>query len=490
MPRVLTHAVDEAAQQAPEGEAFRCGNTSITFGELAARSNQLAHWLKANGVRKGDRVGVHLQRSAESAVAVYGVMKAGAAYVPIDPFAPVAAVREIVVDCGIRHWVTHPPMARRFRALKQAGCELIAVDWAEVDRADASDLTDPAEDDLAYIIYTSGSTGVPKGIMHTHRSGASYARLVAATYDIQPEDRIGSHSPLHFDMSMLGLFAGPLTTATTIVIPEAHTKMPASLSSLMEAERISVWYSVPFALLQLLLRGALEQRDLSSLRWVLYAGEAFPPKQLHDLMQRWPKSRFSNIYGPAETNQCTHCHLVSVDPNEAVSIGQSWEETDTRIVDEELLIHSSTMMSGYWERPDLNAKAFVELDGRRYYRSGDMVRKDAEGNLHLIGRRDRQIKIRGHRVELDGVEVLANSHAGVEEAAVYPVAGADGSLELELVFAGPPSLEPRDLRNYLSAALPAYAVPARIHRVEDLPRTATGKIDRLALRHRSGDSPE
>ena len=169
--------------------------------------------------------------------------------------------------------------------------------------------TQPIEQDLAYILYTSGSTGDPKGIMHTHRSALAFARWAADEYGLRPADRLSNHAPLHFDLSTFDLFAGALAGATTVIIPEAVTRFPASVSKLMQDERISVWYSVPFALTQMLLRGNIGARDLTDLRWLLFAGEVFPTKYLRQLMAALPHVRFSNLYGPTETNVCTYYHV-------------------------------------------------------------------------------------------------------------------------------------------------------------------------------------
>ena len=165
------------------------------------------------------------------------------------------------------------------------------------------------ETDLAYIIFTSGSTGRPKGIMHSHFSALNYARLSANTYELEESDVLSNFSSLHFDMSTMDYLTVTYAGASAVIISEAYTKIPASLSRLMQDEAISIWYSVPFALIQLLQHGLLEQRDLSSLRWVLYGGEPFAPKHLKKLMDLWPHARFSNVYGPAEVNQCTYYHL-------------------------------------------------------------------------------------------------------------------------------------------------------------------------------------
>ncbi|NJL94878.1 MAG: amino acid adenylation domain-containing protein [Anaerolineae bacterium] len=356
------------------------------------------------------------------------------------------------------------------------------------------------QDDLAYIMYTSGSTGQPKGIMHTHASGLSYARTAAATYSLLPEDRLSNHSPLHFDMSTFDYFSGPLAGATTVLIPEAYTLLPASLSQLVQDERLSIWYSVPFALIQLLLRGALDQRDLSSLRWVLYGGEPFPIGHLRALMERWPQARFSNVYGPAEVNQCTYYHLPPPQTwpadQENVPLGVIWENAEGLVLDEadqparegELVVRTPTMMQGYWNRPDLNARAFYRrerLPGlpEVFYRTGDLVRLRPDGLYDFLGRKDRQVKVRGYRVELDEVEAALAALPVVESSAAYVLPGADGEAQIEaaVILRDGQATSPADLLNALRAHLPPYALPGTLAFLEVFPRTTSGKIDRRSL---------
>jgi acyl-coenzyme A synthetase/AMP-(fatty) acid ligase len=296
-----------------------------------------------------------------------------------------------------------------------------------------------------------------------------------------------------------------LSGATTVIIPEAYTKLPASLSKLIQDERLTIWYSVPFALIQLLLRGALESRDLSSLRWILFGGEPFPPKHLRALMQRLPQARFSNVYGPAEVNQCTYYHLnpISEDSNESIPIGVVWNNAEGLVLDNqdnvvlpgeigELVVRTPTMMKGYWARPDLNQKAFYRrpvFDQYEdiFYRTGDLVQQQADGNYRFLGRKDRQIKTRGHRVELDEVENLLSTHSQIEEAAVYAVPDDEGSLRLEgaVLLRNNSECTEADLKKHLTGLLPAYAVPAKIQVVTEFPRTTSGKIDRRALQERA-----
>jgi acyl-coenzyme A synthetase/AMP-(fatty) acid ligase len=333
----------------------------------------------------------------------------------------------------------------------------------------------------------------------------SYARLSADLYGVQHTDRLSNHSPLHFDMSTFDYFSGPLCGATTVIIPEAYTKLPASLSKLIQDERLTIWYSVPFALIQLLLRGALESRDLSSLRWILFGGEPFPPKHLRALMQQLPHARFSNVYGPAEVNQCTYYHLnpISEGSNEPIPIGVVWNNAEGLVLDNhdnvvlpgdvgELVVRTPTMMKGYWGRPDLNQKAFYRrpvFDQYEdvFYRTGDLVQRQEDGNYRFLGRKDRQIKTRGHRVELDEVENLLSTHSQIEEAAVYAVPDDEGSLRLEgaVLLRNNSECTEADLKKHLTGLLPAYAVPAKILVVTEFPRTTSGKIDRRALQERA-----
>jgi amino acid adenylation domain-containing protein len=391
------------------------------------------------------------------------------------------------------------------------------MNWNEVrefdgERAPNVRLT---EQDLAYVIFTSGSTGIPKGIMHSHHSGFSYALLSADTYDLGHGDILGNHSPLHFDMSTLDYLTGPLVGGTTVIIPEAYTKLPASLSALVEQERVTVWYSVPFALIQLLLRGVLERRDLTSLRWVLFGGEPFPPKYLRELMQLWPHARFSNIYGPAEVNQCSYYHVPEslTGYEESIPIGTIWKNTEALIVDEsdlqvspettgELLIKSPTMMRGYWGRPDLNAACFFKRQicadvHDRFYRTGDLASVNEKGEYLFHGRKDRQVKIRGNRVELDEIESVFIAHESVEEAAAYSIPAVDGSpaapiegaegIEVALVLKGGSEISKQEAMNYAGDHLPRYALPEKIRILGSFPRTTSDKIDRRELQKRALD---
>ena len=514
---LLHHSITESADRDPDREAFRCHGEGISYARLAERSAHIAGLLAELGVRRHDRVGIYCPKTLELPAALYGILRAGAAYVPIDPTAPPARVRFILEDCGIRHLISHPSHARKAARVAAEAPELQHVigaprpegdnsgrfiPWDEIDAAslDAPEVS-LVEGDLAYIMYTSGSTGVPKGLMHTHGSGLAYAHLSAREYGVVADDRLGNHSPLHFDMSTFEYLTGPLRGATTVIIPEETTMFPRSLAELIEKERLTFWYSVPLALIQLLEQGGIEERDLSSLRWVLFGGEPFAPKHLARLMELWPGARFSNSYGPAEVNQCTAYHVPpgSLDLDEPLPIGPVWPGAEGRILGSddhpvapgetgELVIRAPTMMHGYWARPDLNRKAFYHeplfADFEKiFYRTGDLVRDRGDGNLLFLGRKDRLVKVRGYRVELDEVEAVLTALEGVAEAGAVALRDENGSARIAAAVLPREGseLDSATLRRAAAQRLSTYAVPAHIEIRENLPRTGSGKIDRPAL---------
>lgn len=516
MIHLLHHSIQEHAQQRPGHPAFRCRGQQIDYGDLFEKSNQLANCLIEFGLPPSSRVGIFLPKCIEMPIATFGILAAGCAYVPIDPASRMERLEYIIKDCGIEVLITTcskkpflQKLAERSSSLRvivgiaENSIEGIeSIKWSEVESYPANTPSPRCcENDLAYIMYTSGSTGTPKGLMHTHASGLVYARRSADLYSVSSEDILGNHAPLHFDISTFEFLTGPLAGATTVLIPEEAMLFPASLSEIVEEERLTFWYSVPLALIQLLNRGNMEEHDLSSLRWILFGGEPFPPKYLRELMDLLPNARFCNVYGPAEVNQCTYFHVPEDFSGgaEVIPLGKVWDGALAKVLDGsgievdpgqtgELIVHSASMMRGYWNRPDLNehAYAFEEVSPgfqRHYYKTGDLVRVDSDGQLEFLGRKDRQVKIRGYRLELDEVEAVFASLPVVEEAAAIVNRSDSGDKEL-LVAVTVQGQENFDAAEALSSArqrLPHYGVPNKLIIRNDFPRTTSGKIDRNAL---------
>ncbi|MDX1430662.1 MAG: amino acid adenylation domain-containing protein, partial [Rhodothermales bacterium] len=427
--------------------------------------------------------------------------------------APPSRLAKIVRDCEIRTVVSDETMRARLTAILESGGRfdgIIGLDDSleDIRSVPAKEIANqPDHDvaalgstelDIAYIIYTSGTTGAPKGITHSHRGSLSFVEWAAAEFELSSEDRLSNHAPLHFDLSTFDFFAAHAVGATTVIIPEAHAKLPASLSQLMEEERITVWYSVPAALIQLLLRGGLEKRQLSRLRWILFGGEAFPVKHLRDLMHKLPSVRFTQLYGVTETNVCTVYHLSSPpEEDESVPIGHLLPNMEALVVDGsdepvqpgaagELLVRAPATMIGYWGRSELTSRAFLRRSvtpgiTASFYRTGDLVRQLPNGDFVFLGRRDRQVKTRGFRVELDEIEAALLSHSDIQEAAAFATPDEEGSHRIEAAVVSKGPVAEMELFKHLKSLLPPYALPMRLSIVERLPRTSTGKVDLQAL---------
>ena len=529
MDNFLQELVSEAAEKRPDSPSFRDGDSTLSYAQLEQQSNQLANMLREYGLQAGDRVAVFLPRCTLTAVAVYGILKAGGVFVPVDPTFSAAALNNVLQSCTARFLLTKSSKVRTLRQLLNSehpievliGMEdeqlgdvpalTATVPWTALTEFDSRNGTSLAgqvsEESPAYIMYSSGSTGAPKGITHSHRSGLAYAKYSVEAYSVGHDDVIANHSPLNFDMSTFGYFSSCLACASTLIIPAAYAKMPASLASLCSEHRVTIWYSVPLALAQMLRSGAIHECDLSSLRWILYGGEPFPVSELRELMRLLPQAEVSNVYGPAEVNQCTIYNVPRSLLDGAASnvpIGQVWEgaqglllSDDNEIVEGdqpgELVIASDTMMLGYWARPDLDERAYYFYDNQgkstQYYRTGDWVRRDSDGNLWFLGRHDRQIKIRGYRVELDAIERELHEHSAIQEACVFWIR-KDGEKEIrsQVVSVGNAPLDVNELREFLRNRISPYAVPAQIDIVDTLPRNSNGKTDRVSLRRHAEEA--
>lgn len=521
-PRLLQQLLSESAERAPERAAVAFEDRALSYGELERASNRLAHALRAEGVRRGDRVAIYLQKSFGSAIAVHGVLKSGATYVPLDPGAPAARLAYIARNCGVRHLVASSAKVGAVRRMLGEGAELDAVlfadeaaaaelppgprevPWSEI--AAQSDAAPPSEgasaDDLAYVLYTSGSTGTPKGVMISHANALAFVDWAADRYGLGPDDRVSSHAPLHFDLSILDFYASMKAGATLALIPDGTSTFPIRLSEWIERQRITVWYSVPSILIQLLLNGRLERRDLSSVRLVLFAGEVFPTKYLRDLMGLLPGVRFANLYGPTETNVITHYDVPPLPEGQdaPIPIGSACAYADLLVLDDEgapvtepgrrgeLYARGPTVAHGYFGDPEKTARGFVPdpvrpRPGERVYRTGDLVELAPDGALLFVGRRDRMVKSRGYRIELDEIESALYAHPQVREAAVVAVPDEQIGSRVRAFVAGVDGadLSLGKLREYCLERLPRYMVPEVIELLPQLPKTSTGKVDRALL---------
>jgi amino acid adenylation domain-containing protein len=512
-PYLLHHLLAQSAGRYPDKVALVAPNGSLSYRELDEQSNRLANRLIAQGLAKGDRVGIDLEKCAEAVVAIFGILKAGGIYVPLDPKAPARRKAMIVSDCGMRGLVTtgeklqklqpelatQPPISLLVDTVPAAGMPA----WK--DMVGAGDASPPEagsiELDLAYILYTSGSTGIPKGVMISHRAALSFVDWAAVYFRLIPEDRLSNHAPLHFDLSVFDLFAAAAAGCTVVLVPPAIAVFPRSLAKWIDEARITVWYSVPSALTQLVLHGGLEKHTFPALRQVLFAGEVFPVAHLRQLMARIAHAAYFNLYGPTETNVCTVYAVPAEIPEASASlpIGQACANTEVFTVDDrgrllgrgetgEFQVSGPTLMQGYWGRPDQSAEVLVPHPGHpdraeRVYRTGDLVKRDDAGDYHFVGRRDSQVKSRGYRIELGDVEAVMHGHPAVAQAVAIAVPHPEFGCILRgiLVLRGGSRLERGEVAAFCADALPAYMIPADFEFRAELPMTPNGKVDRRAL---------
>ena len=520
MTALLHERLTAAAAAAPDAPAVVDRSRTVAYGDLERRANRLAHLLVDHGVSAGDRVGLYLDKSLESLVAIYAVLKAGAAYVPFDPQAPGTRLGYIAGNAGIRCLLTGIEKAPTWTGLASEGApleQIVVLNAAVVDgdaipagaRVLASGAADgypdeppPARsggDALAYILYTSGSTGEPKGVMVSHRNALAFVDWAVAQFGVAAADRLSSHAPLHFDLSVFDLFAASSAGARVVLVPGELSVFPTELARFIADTEISVWYSVPSILSMLVQHGDLEEGRFPGLRTILFAGEVFPTKHLFRLMELLPLVRFYNLFGPTETNVCTWYEVPppAGEHPDAIPIGRPIANVDVFAVRDdgqlaasgevgELYVRGPTVMRGYWGDADKTARALVQdrLGGSPdspLYRTGDLVTQDGSGHFQFLGRRDAQIKSRGYRIELGEIESALYAHPAVDECAVVAVADPLVTNRIKAYVTAREPVEPADLLGFCRSRIPAYMVPESVELRPALPKTSTGKIDRRAL---------
>lgn len=493
----------EPGQERKDAVAWPAG--SLTYDRLRGSVFRIAARLRQSGIGRGRRVAVCLPKCVEAVQAILGVLASGAAYVPLAASSPARYIHKQVQDAQVSLLVTTPKIRSLLASAGAAeDCPpSVAVSGLDtghgldpwIGEAPAADPPAVGPDDPAAILYTSGSTGEPKGVVLSHRNILSFVEWVVTRFELDPEDRFVSHAPFHFDLSTLDLFASLRLGAAVFLLSEKLALFPPAVAQVVRAQRCSIWYSVPTALRMLLEHGRLERGGLPSLRTIFFAGEVFPLTSLRKLMGVLPGPRYVNLYGPTETNVCTY-HVLPGPPDEEqteIPIGLPCEHLEVGLRGEngrppaagqtgEIWVAGPSVMRGYWRRPDLTRA--VRFDGRDdSYLTGDFGTVGADGRFYFHGRRDRQVKIRGHRVELSEIESVLASCPGVGQAAV--VGAGLQSLSPRLVAFVIPALggtlSATTLRRFSATRLPSHAVPSSYLVRSGLPLLPNGKLDRARL---------
>ncbi|MEU9505164.1 Pls/PosA family non-ribosomal peptide synthetase [Micromonospora sp. NPDC048170] len=485
---------ETACERNPSAVALECEGARLTYRELDERANRLAHHLRALGVGDGSRVAILLRRSVETYVALLGIGKAGAAFVPIDPESPADRVAYIAEDSDVDLTVTSSALADRV-----GGRPALVVDECAAELAAARDDRpalgdDGSRDPSAYVIYTSGSSGRPKGVEVAQSSICNFLDVVPGVYDVRPTDRVYQGMTIAFDFAIEEIWPTWSVGATLVAGPNDSRRLGAELADFLDEARVTVFYCVPTLL-------ATVPRDLPRIRNLLVGGEACPGQ----LVERWsrPGRRILNTYGPTEaTVTATWGELL---PGRPVTIGRPLPTYSVALLDEqrqpvadgevgEICIGGPGVARGYVGRPDLTADRFIEHalapPGSRLYRTGDLGRITPEGEIEYLGRADSEVKIRGHRVDLGEIESVLLEDPEVAEAvaALVPVADdPDAPHELAAYLVahdgdegGGEELAVR-LCQTMQTRLPGYMVPSFLDVVAALPTMPSGKVDRKRL---------
>ncbi|MEE1803372.1 amino acid adenylation domain-containing protein [Streptomyces sp. JV176] len=509
--RTLHSLFEEQAARTPDRQAVRPGTatdgTPLTFGELDAAANQVAHALRASGVRPDDRVAVLLERGPLTLVAVLGVLKAGGAYVPVDPGHPPARIAYVLEDSGAKVVLVGPGSPGVGGTDPTGVTEVLRVGELLHGPATPPEPTATSRD-LAYVIYTSGSTGRPKGVMVEHHSVVNRLAWMQRAYPIGADDVILHKTPISFDVSVWELFWWAVEGAAVAPAPVGAEKDPRALARTVAERRVTVTHFVPSMLgpfLDLLEESPESRAEVRSLRYVFCSGEALPPSRVDQFNRIFgagdgdrPAPKLVNLYGPTEATVDVSWFACPADPAHPVAripIGRPIDNTELYVLGEhqdepqpfgvpgELCVAGAGVARGYLGRPELTREKFTahpSAPGGRLYRTGDLARVLADGTIEYLGRIDGQVKIRGNRIELGEVEHHLATAPGVRGAVVTSVTSARGTQLVGYYVADEPA-EDAALRAHLALNLPEFMIPAYLVRIDRVPLTPNGKADRRAL---------
>ncbi len=480
----LHHLFEAQAQRTPDAVAVEFAGDRLTYRQLNIKANQLAHYLQEWGVQPNQLVGLYIERSLDMAIALLGILKAGAAYLPLDPAYPSERLQFTLADAGVSVLLTHQHLVPKLPT-DQARVFCLDTDWRTIAPSSPKNPRSPVQaENLAYIIYTSGSTGKPKGVEISHRALVNFLTSMQRQPGLTSEDILLSVTTLSFDIAALELFLPLIVGAKLLLVSREVATDGVRLAQTLNASGTTVMQATP-ATWRLLLAAGWE--GSSSLK-IFCGGEALDSTLAQQLQERC--AELWNMYGPTETTIWSLVYRVEKFRG-MVPIGRAIANTQVYVLDShlqpvplgvpgELYIGGDGLARGYLNRPELTQEKFISnpyQPGSRLYKTGDLVRYLADGNLEFIARIDNQVKLRGYRIELGEIEAVLAQHPQVQQSVVVL---RETRLIAYWVKAATELILP-DLKGFLKTKLPAYMVPAVFVELETLPLTPNGKIDRKSL---------
>jgi amino acid adenylation domain-containing protein len=488
---------DAQCERTPEDMALRDANRCLTFRELRERSNQLGHYLHRLGARRGTRVAVCVERSINTVVGLLGILKTGAAYIPLDPSHPADRTQFMLEDAEATLLVTQSGVLDKL-SFSRAKTVTLDTDWQRIAQESVNDLPTRLESgDPAYVMYTSGSSGQPKGVVGTHSGAINRMRWMWERYPFEEGEVCCQKTNLGFVDSVWEIFGPLLAGIPSVILPGEVARDPEELLRSLAGEGVTRIVLVPSLLRALLDNAPQLQERVPRLKLWSCSGEVLSGELVRLFREGCPEATLLNIYGASEVAADVTWHEVGEeDVSAAVPIGRPISNTQVYVLDShrnpvpvgirgEIYVGGDGLGLGYWNRAELTAERFVENpiapeESKRLYRTGDMGRWRGDGEIEYLGRVDGEVKVRGMRIELGEIESVLVSHAGVREAAVERVEeGGEVRLVAYLVAEGAPSV--RELRRYVRSKLPEHMVPASYVRVEEMPLLPSGKVNRRAL---------
>lgn len=506
----IQQLIAKQVKRTPEHPAVVFQSEKMTYAELNQKADQVAQFLKAQGISNNAFVGVYLERSLEMMVALLGILKAGCAYVPLDTSYPEERIKYMIADAGVECILTVKHQLNNILSMSNdtpQDCYDILEILSAQEKQPSSDFEyhRGSTEDIAYMIYTSGSTGNPKGVMIPHKGIVNRLLWMQEEYQLNKEDRVLQKTPLSFDVSVWELF-WPLITGASLVIakPEGH-KDSYYLAKLIKEEQITTLHFVPTMLQEFL--NEKESENCTSLKRVICSGEALAP-ELKDRFYKALNSHLHNLYGPTEASVDVSYYACKQEDS-SVWIGKPIANIQLYVLNKdlqpvgvdrigELFISGIGLATGYANKPSLTAEKFIpnpfsKKQGMRMYSTGDLVRLLPDGNIEYIGRKDSQVKIRGVRIELKEIESAMRSHHHIKEAVVVFNKTANRNKDLLVAYVVPverAELSITKVKKYISTRLSDYMQPDRVIFLDKMPVSPNGKIDRKSLPDPSEDRPD